>query len=140
MNHSATAVWRGSLNEGIGRLTTPTGLSPDSAYSYRSRFEGAPGTNPEELIAAAHVGCFALALTDVLSEAGFPSESIKVTADVTLENVLIKGWTFTGSTLVLVGRVPEIAHEKYIQPAATKANGPVSRVLNLNISLDASLL
>ena len=140
MKRTANAVWHGSLKEGKGTLTAPGGALNKTSYSFGSRFASGPGTNPEELIAAAHAGCFAMALSGVLGEAGFTPEELNATAEVSLENVPPKGWTITASHLVLTAKVPGIDAAKFEELAAkAKANCPVSRALNMNITLAAKL-
>jgi lipoyl-dependent peroxiredoxin len=140
MKRNATAVWSGSLKEGKGALTVPGGALKSAEYSFGSRFESGAGTNPEELIAAAHSGCFAMALSATLGEAGFKPERIEVTAEVSLENVQPQGWTVTASHLVLVGKVPGIDAARFQELAdKAKANCPISRLLNATITLSAKL-
>jgi osmotically inducible protein OsmC len=137
MKRTATAVWNGSGKEGTGHLTTQSTTLKDTQYSYKSRFEEGVGTNPEELIAAAHAGCFAMALSFELQGAGFTADSLDVTATITLE----PGVGITHSDLVLKAKVPGVAADKFQEYAAkAKANCPVSKVLNAQISLDASLV
>lgn len=136
MKRNATAVWNGSGKEGAGKLTTQSTTLKDTQYSYKSRFEDGVGTNPEELIAAAHAGCFAMKLSFVLGAAGFEPESLEATSTVTLDNGAI-----TSSHIVLKAKVPGISKEQFetcTQDA--KENCPVSKVLNAEISLDASLV
>jgi osmotically inducible protein OsmC len=129
-------VWSGSGKEGNGKLTTQSTTLNQTQYSYKSRFEEGVGTNPEELIAAAHAGCFAMKLSFVLGEAGFTPDSLEATSTVTLENGAI-----TGSHIVLKAKVPGISKDKFDQCAAdAKENCPVSKALNMAISLDASLV
>ena len=140
MKRTATAVWHGSLKEGKGTLTAPGGALRNTEYSFGSRFASGAGTNPEELIAAAHAGCFAMALSAALGEAGFTPERLESTAELSFENVPPKGWTITASHLVLTAKVPGIDAAKFSEVAAkAKANCPVSRVLNANITLSATL-
>jgi osmotically inducible protein OsmC len=140
MKRTATAVWQGSLKEGKGALTAPGGALRDTPYSFGSRFASGAGTNPEELIAAAHSGCFAMALSAALGEAGFTPDRLEVTAEVSLDNVPPKGWTVTASNLVLNAKIPGIDLAKFEAiAAAAKANCPISRLLNANISLTAKL-
>ena len=135
MNRNATAVWNGSGKDGSGKLTTQSKVLDNAQYSYKSRFEQGIGTNPEELIAAAHSGCFAMKLSFVLGAAGFTPDSIEVTSTVTLDNGVI-----TGSHLVLTAKVPGITEEKFKECADdAKANCPVSKALSINISLEAKL-
>jgi osmotically inducible protein OsmC len=141
MKRSATAVWNGSLKEGNGILSAPGGALRSTPYSFGSRFESGPGTNPEELIAAAHAGCFAMAFSATLGEAGFKPERLEATADVTLENVPGAGWSVTTSDLKLSAKIPGIDQEKFDQLAEkAKATCPISRLLNAKISLSAKLV
>jgi osmotically inducible protein OsmC len=141
MKRSASAIWTGALKDGKGTLTTPAGALKSTPYSFASRFENGNGTNPEELIAAAHSGCFAMAFSAALGEGGFKPEKIEVTADVTLDNVPAKGgWTLTKSDLTMKAKVPGIDKAKFDEIAAkAKAGCPISRVLNLEITLTATL-
>jgi lipoyl-dependent peroxiredoxin len=141
MKRTATAVWNGSLKEGSGNLTAPGGALKSTPYSFNSRFATGAGTNPEELIAAAHSGCFAMALSAALGEGGFKPERIEVTAEVSLDNVPPKGWTVTASHLVLTATIPGIAVAKFEEIAAqAKAHCPISRLLNANITLASKLV
>lgn len=141
MKRTATALWKGSLKEGSGSLTAPGGALNHTQYSFASRFASGTGTNPEELIAAAHAGCFAMALSATLGEAGFTPTSLDATAEVSLDNVPPKGWTVTASHLVLKAKVPNIDAAKFAELAAkAKANCPISRLLNATITLDATLV
>jgi osmotically inducible protein OsmC len=136
MKRTATAVWTGSIKEGNGNLTTQSSSLDQTQYSYTSRFEEGTGTNPEELIAAAHAGCFAMKLSGVLGEAGFTPDSLEATSAVTIENGAIKS-----SHITLKARVKDIDEQKFQQCAdEAKANCPVSKALNMNISLDAELI
>jgi len=136
MKRTATAVWNGSGKEGKGYLTTQSTTLNKTQYSFSSRFENGVGTNPEELIAAAHAGCFTMKLTFDLGAAGFTADTLETTAEVTLDNGAI-----TTSKLTLKAKVPGISKEKFDEVAAgAKANCPVSKVLNAEISLDATLL
>jgi osmotically inducible protein OsmC len=140
MKRTAIAVWTGSLKEGNGNLTAPGGALKATPYSFASRFASGNGTNPEELIAAAHSGCFAMALSAELGGAGFTPERLEVTAEVTLDNVPPKGWTITASHLTLNAKVPGIDAKKFDEIAAgAKANCPISRVLNAEITLTSKL-
>ncbi len=141
MKRTATAVWKGSLKEGSGSLTAPGGALNHTQYSFASRFASGTGTNPEELIAAAHAGCFAMALSATLGEAGLTPTSLDATAEVSLDNVPPKGWTVTASHLVLKAKIPNIDAAKFAELAAkAKANCPISRLLNATITLDAALV
>ena len=129
------AVWNGSGKEGSGHLTTASGVLKEKAYSFSSRFEEGEGTNPEELIAAAHAGCFSMKLSFVLGAAGFTPESIHTDCTITLEN-----GTITSSHLVAKAKVPCISKEKFQECAEdAKLNCPVSKLLNAEITLDAEL-
>jgi osmotically inducible protein OsmC len=136
MKRTATAVWNGSGKDGNGKLTTPSGALNNMQYSAKSRFENGVGTNPEELIAAAHAGCFAMKLGFVLQAAGITPDSLDVSAEVTIDN-----GTITDSKLVLKAKIPGISPEKFKESAEdAKLNCPVSKVLKANISLEASLV
>ncbi len=136
MKRTATAIWNGSGKEGNGHLTTQSTTLNKTQYSYKSRFEDGVGTNPEELIAAAHAGCFAMKLSFVLQAAGLVADSLDVTSTVTLDNGAI-----TGSALVLKAKIPGIDPDKFSEYAEdAKANCPVSKLLNAEISLEASLV
>lgn len=135
MKRTATAVWNGSGKEGSGNLTTQSTTLNKTQYSYKSRFEEGVGTNPEELLAAAHAGCFTMKLSFVLGGAGFTPESIETTSTITLDNGVI-----TTSHLVVKAVVPGISAEKF-QECVTDAeqNCPVSKALNVTISTEATL-
>jgi osmotically inducible protein OsmC len=136
MKRKATAVWNGSGKEGKGNLTTQSTALKNMQYSFGSRFEEGVGTNPEELIAAAHAGCFAMKLSFVLGGAGFTPDSLEVTSTVTLEDGAIKS-----SHLVLNAKVPGIDANKFKECAEdAKANCPVSKLLNAEIQLEANLV
>ena len=135
MPKSATAVWNGSGKEGTGYLTTQSTVLNKTQYSFKSRFADGPGTNPEELIAAAHAGCFTMKLTFVLGAAGFTPDEIETNCDITLADGAI-----TKSHLTVKAKLPGITKEKFDECAAdAKANCPVSKVLNTDISMEASL-
>jgi lipoyl-dependent peroxiredoxin len=135
MKRSATAQWNGSGKEGKGMLSSQSGVLKDSQYSYGSRFENGIGTNPEELIAAAHAGCFSMKLSFILGAAGFTPEHIETTCTITLDNGAI-----TESHLEVNASVPNIDEAKFNECAAdAKANCPVSKLLNANITFQASL-
>jgi osmotically inducible protein OsmC len=136
MKRKASAVWNGSGKEGSGHLTTASTVLNKTQYSFNSRFAEGIGTNPEELVAAAHAGCFAMKLSFVLGEAGFTPEQLAVDGIITFENGSI-----TESHLVLKAKVPGITKEKFEACAAdAKANCPISQLLKTNITLDASLI
>lgn len=135
MKRKANAVWKGSGKEGKGQLSTQSPVIKSAQYSYSSRFEQGTGTNPEELVAAAHAGCFAMKLSFVLGEAGFTPDELNVECTITLGEGVI-----TESHLALKGKVPNISKEKF-QAAAEEArkNCPISKSLNTNITLEATL-
>jgi osmotically inducible protein OsmC len=140
MDRNATAVWKGNLREGSGTITTQSGALAELPYSFKTRFEdesGKTGTNPEELIAAAHASCFAMQLSHFLAENGTPATRLEAKAVVTL----VPGTGITGSALTLVGTVPELDPAKFRELAdKAKAECPVSRALgSINVSLDAKL-
>lgn len=140
MKRIATAVWNGSLKEGSGTLTAPGGALKSTPYSFGSRFESGVGTNPEELIAAAHAGCFAMALSAELGKAGLRPERLEARAEVSLDNVPPNGWTVTASHLVLQAKVPGVEPQRFAEIAEqAKANCPISRLLTAKVTLDASL-
>ena len=136
---SATAVWTGDLKAGKGVVSVQSGLFREAPYNFVSRFEEGPDTNPEELIAAAHAGCFAMATSAELSKAGFTAERLAATATVTLEPVDGKP-TISTVHLELKAKVPGIDSAKFLEIVnGSKAGCPVSRVLNATITLDATL-
>jgi osmotically inducible protein OsmC len=136
MTSTATAVWNGSGKEGKGTMSTNSGVLSNAHYTYKTRFEGGEaGTNPEELMAAAHAGCFSMKLSFVLGAAGFTPDSIETSCAVTIESGAI-----TKSALTTKAKVPGITAEKFGECAAeAKANCPVSKAYNCEITLDASL-
>jgi osmotically inducible protein OsmC len=139
MQRKASAVWKGGLKDGEGTLSTHSGVLHEVNYSFGTRFEDAPGTNPEELVGAAHAGCFAMALSGILVEAGMKPERLEVAATVTIEKT-DEGWTVTKSHLDLKGRVSG-ADESSFREAAEKAEKgcPVSRLLKAEITMNATL-
>ena len=140
MKRTASAVWNGTLKTGNGTVSAPGGALKSLPYSFNSRFATGPGTNPEELIGAAHAGCFAMAFSATLGEAGFNPEKVEVTAEITLDNVPPAGWTVTTSHLIMSAKVPGIAEAKFQELAAkAKAGCPISRLLNATITLSAKL-
>jgi osmotically inducible protein OsmC len=140
MKRNAKAVWEGEFKQGKGSLDTESGVLKQTPYSFRSRFEDGKETNPEELIAAAHAGCFTMALSAFLGKAGFKPEKLTTEAALSLDQDQGGGWTITTIQLTLKGKVPDISAEQFKTIAMdAKANCPVSRVLNAKISLDASL-
>ena len=140
MKRTASAVWQGSIRDGRGTLSTESGVLSEAPYSFRSRFGEGRETNPEELIGAAHAGCFAMALSGQLGNAGSPAERLAVTATVSLEQIADK-WTITKVHLDLDARVPGIDRGRFDELAReAKASCPVSRVLaGAEITLDARL-
>src|SRR5512138_1725906 len=135
---SSSAVWNGNLLQGNGTMKLGSGAY-EGAYSFASRFESGKGTNPEELIAAAHAGCFSMALSLILGEAGFTAERIETKAAVTLDKVA-EGFEITTSHLDLVAKIPGIDQAKFDELAnKAKAGCPVSKVLKAKISMDARL-
>jgi len=139
MKRTASAVWSGDLKQGKGSVTTQSGVLKDTNYSFTTRFENGVGTNPEELIAAAHAGCFTMATAAALGRAGFTPDKLATNASLTLEQVS-GNWTITTVDLQMTAKVPGIDAKKFQEIAAdAKANCPVSRVLNAKISLDAKL-
>lgn len=139
MKRTASAVWQGNLKEGKGNLTTPSGVLSQTAYSYHTRFEDGTGTNPEELIAAAHAGCFSMALSAMLGGAGFTPKQINTTANLTMENK-DGGWSITAIHLDVRGNIPQIDQPTFDEIAAkAKAGCPVSKVLNAAITMTARL-
>lgn len=139
MERKASAVWSGSLQEGDGHLTTDSGVLRDTPYSFKTRFAEAPGTNPEELIAAAHAGCFTMALSAELGRAGLTADSLHTTATVTMEKPPT-GWTVTAVHLDLVASIPGASREAFNAAAdAAKTGCPISRLLNAKITLTATL-
>ena len=136
MKSFATANWKGSGKEGTGTLSTGKGALKNTSYDYKSRFEDGQYTNPEELIAAAHAGCFSMKLSFVLGAAGFTPDSLDTKCTVTLDPAA----GITGSHLEVKAKVPGIDAAKFAECAAeAKANCPVSKLLNTNITMDASL-
>jgi lipoyl-dependent peroxiredoxin len=139
MKRNASAVWNGDLKQGKGALTTQSGVLKETQYSFTTRFEDGIGTNPEELIAAAHAGCFTMAFSAALGKSGFTPGRLFTQAVLTFEQVN-QNWTITTIQLDLSGQVPGIDEQKFQQIAAeAKANCPVSRVLNASITLNAKL-
>ncbi len=139
MQRKGSAVWNGGLKDGKGTVSTESGALAEKQYSFNTRFEDGKGTNPEELIAAAHAGCFSMALSGQLNAAGFAPESINTTATVTVEKVE-GGFGITTIVLDVRAKVPGADNEKF-QAAANgaKTGCPVSKVLNAKISMNAVL-
>ena len=136
----AAAKWQGSGKDGSGSLTTPSGTLKDTPYGFKSRFETGTGTNPEELIAAAHAGCFSMATAFQLSGAGHPPETLDCDADLTMEQIP-GGWKIAAIHLMLKAKVPGLEDAKFQELAkGAKENCPVSKLLNADITLDAKLV
>ena len=139
MNRNASAVWKGSLHEGEGTLTTESGVLSETQYSYRNSFVDGIGTNPDELIAASLGGCFSMALSNELGLAGFHPENIETTTTATLED-LAAGWTVTHMQLDVHANVPDASQAHFMDAAlAAKTNCPMARLLKTNITMTASL-
>ena len=139
MIKKGSAQWQGSLKDGQGTISTETGVLKEAPYGFKARFEDGPGTNPEELIAAAHAACYSMALSAGLGKAGFTAESIKTEAAVRLEKVG-DGFAITHSDLVCVATVPGIDDKTFQEIAEqTKSGCPVSKVLNAKLGLSAKL-
>jgi osmotically inducible protein OsmC len=139
MKRQASAQWAGDLKAGKGTVSTQSGVLSHTQYSFTTRFENGIGTNPEELIAAAHAGCFTMALSAQLGNAGLVPEKLETTATVSFDK-LDAGWTVTGIHLTVKGKVPKAdaaAWDKATQ--AAKTGCPISRLLNTTITMDAQL-
>jgi osmotically inducible protein OsmC len=135
MKRTANVIWNGSGKDGKGTLTTQSTTLKNAQYSYKSRFEDGVGTNPEELVAAAHAGCFAMKLSFVLQGMGITAESLEVQGEVTLDGKI------TESHLILKAKIPGISPEQFTAAAEdAKLNCPISQSLNTKITLDASLV
>jgi len=139
IKHTASAIWNGSLKEGKGTMSTGSGALANKPYSFRTRFEGEQGTNPEELIGASHAGCFSMAFSMILGLAGFTADKIETKATVTLEQVE-GGFAVTSSDLEMTASIPDIDDTTF-QDLATKAKEgcPISKLLNAKITLTATL-
>lgn len=138
MKRFATANWKGSGKEGKGTNSTQSGILNNTQYSYKSRFEEGTGTNPEELVAAAHAGCFSMKLSFVLNAAGFTADNIDTKCTIDLDPA---AGAIVGSHLEVKATVPGIDAAKFAECAAeAKANCPISKLLNTNITMDASLV
>jgi osmotically inducible protein OsmC len=140
MSTYGSAVWSGGIKDGKGAISTKSGALRDYPYGFASRFEGKPGTNPEELIGAAHAGCFTMALSLILGEAKLTAENMETKADVTLEKQS-DGFAITAVHLILKAKVPGADDAKFQELAnKAKAGCPVSKLLNAKITLDATLV
>ncbi|MEK1908265.1 OsmC family protein [Aquipseudomonas ullengensis] len=139
MKKSASAHWQGGIKDGKGTISTESGALKANPYGFNTRFEDQPGTNPEELIGAAHAGCFSMALSKLLGEAGMTAESIDTEAQVVLEKDA-SGFTITAVHLTLKARIPGADRSKFEEAVqAAKTGCPVSKLLNADITLQASL-
>ncbi|HLN80770.1 MAG TPA: OsmC family protein [Thermoanaerobaculia bacterium] len=139
MKRKASAEWRGDLKTGKGTVSTDSGVLQTTPYSFSTRFEDQKGTNPEELIAAAHAGCFTMALSAELGKANLVPASLRTTATITLDK-LDAGWTVTESRLEVVAKVPGASQEAFRKAAEAAETGcPISRLLKAKISMDARL-
>jgi len=139
MKRKASAVWKGGLKDGKGSISTDSGVLSDTQYSFSTRFEDGIGTNPEELIGAAHAGCFSMALSGQLGNAGMTAESINTTATVTMEKT-DAGFTVTEVHLDVTAKIPGASEEAFNTAANNaKAGCPISRLLNAKITMEARL-
>ena len=139
MKRNASAHWEGGLKDGKGTVSTESGVLSNTQYSFGTRFENGKGTNPEELVGAAHAGCFSMALSATLGEAGFTPDSIRTSAAVTLEKV-DGGFGVTAIHLDVSARVPGADQAAFEKAAnAAKAGCPISKLLNARITMDATL-
>ena len=140
MKKRASAVWVGSIREGQGTISTETGVLREAPYGFKSRFEDGPGTNPEELIGAAHAGCFSMALSLILGNAGLTAERIETGAEITLEKIG-EGFEITASHLTVNAKVPGTDQEGFLKLATQAKEGcPVSKLLKAKITMDAKLV
>lgn len=139
MKRKASAVWQGNLKEGKGIISTDSGVLRETQYSFGTRFENGVGTNPEELVAAAHAGCFSMALSAELGKAGLTPQSVRTTATITLDKA-DGGFAVTESHLEVTANIPGADAAKFNAAAnAAKTGCPISRLLKTNISMDAKL-
>lgn len=140
MKKFGKAIWRGGIKEGKGTISTESGALREYPYGFSSRFEGKPGTNPEELIGAAHAGCFAMALSLILSEAKLTAEQMDAKAEVTLDKV-DDGFSITSIHLTLRAKISGVDQEKFVELANKAKSGcPVSKLIKAAITLDAALI
>ena len=140
MKRTASAEWQGDLKSGKGLVSTESGVLRSARYSFTTRFEGEKGTNPEELIAAAHAGCFTMAFSGELGKANLKPDSLRTTATVVLEKLETTGWTVTESHLEVSGKVPGASADAFRAAAEAASKGcPISRLLNAKITVDAKL-
>ena len=139
MQRKASAVWKGGLKDGKGTVSSTSGVLSNTPYSFTTRFENTPGTNPEELIAASHAACFSMALSAQLGEAKLTPDNVSTSATLTMEK-LDAGWTITAVHLDVVAKVPGASSDAFNTAAQNaKAGCPVSKVLNAKITMDAKL-
>jgi osmotically inducible protein OsmC len=139
MQRKASAVWKGGLRDGKGAVSSTSGVLSNTPYSFTTRFENTPGTNPEELIAAAHAACFSMALSAQLNEANLTAESIATNATLTMEK-LDAGWTITAVHLDVMARVPKADRAAFDKAAQNAKSGcPISKVLKADITMSAKL-
>jgi len=139
MKRKASARWQGDLKTGKGAISTESGVLENTAYSFTTRFESGKGTNPEELVAAAHAGCFTMALSAELGKANLVAESLRTTATVTLDRLDV-GWSITESHLEVVAKIPSVSPEVFRKAAeAAETSCPISRLFNTKITMDAKL-
>ncbi len=139
MQRNASAHWTGGLKDGKGTISSGSGILKNTPYSFSTRFEGQPGTNPEELIAAAHAGCFTMALSAQLGNAGMTAQALDTTATVTLEK-LDAGFTVTSVHLQVTAKIPGADPAKFNEATKNAKEGcPISRLLNTKITMDAKL-
>ena len=135
----ASAIWKGNLKDGSGTISTETGVLDNAQYGFKSRFETGKGTNPEELIGAAHAGCFSMALSLILQEAGLTAEKIETHAAITLDKVA-DGFAITSSHLEVTAKIPGADDAKFQELAGkAKVGCPISKVLNTKITMNAKL-
>ena len=140
MIRKANALWKGGLKDGQGTVSSGSGVLSSASYNFAQRFEDKPGTNPEELIAAAHAACYSMALSGALGGAGFAPESVETNASLTLEKLDL-GFTVTRIHLDVSAKVPKATPEQFLASAETaKRNCPISRLLNTTITLEAKLI
>jgi lipoyl-dependent peroxiredoxin len=139
MKRTASAIWNGGLKDGKGSISTQSGVLANTQYGFNTRFEDGPGTNPEELIAAAHAGCFTMALSAQLGEVGLTAESLMTSAAVTLDKV-DGGFSITAVHLELLAKIPGANQQAFEQAVSKAKTGcPVSKLLNAEITLSAKL-
>ena len=139
IKRNGSAVWSGGLKDGKGAVSTASGVLNSAQYGFNTRFEDGPGTNPEELIGAAHAGCFTMALSGQLGQAGMTAQELRTTATVSMEKVE-GGFSITAVHLDLVAKIPGASQEAFDKAANTaKENCPVSKLLNANLTMTATL-